>query len=97
MSRNKTITQNHPGYILSRSTYKKLGTILEHLTEVVNPAFFEIHVSFSHQPKFTVIRIHPRCDYNNLFPLAVWELVWTDYFNSKIYINPALLIPGAEW
>ena len=89
--------KNENSYIMSKSTYKKLGTILEHLIDTINPYFYELRVSTMTQPMCVVIRIVPIPNQANMFPLPVWELVWNSYFNSKIYIDPVLLMPNAEW
>lgn len=88
-----------PGWVSSRHTYKKLGTIVEHLIDCVNPFLYEVRVTSYPQANIIVIRIYPIPVINqmNMFPNPVWELSWNIYFNSKIHIDQSLLIPTAEW
>jgi hypothetical protein len=87
----------NPGFMQSRSTYKKLGTIIEHLVETVNPFLYEIRIASNPQPQCTAIRIYPFPHQGNMYPGPIWELIWNPYFNSKLYIDEILLLPNAEW
>lgn len=85
-----------PGWIVSKSTYKKLGTVIEHLIKNINCNLFEISIMTSGQQGITIIRLYPMGPYRgNAFP--VWELMWTPLFNHKLIIDPNLLIPNHEW
>ena len=97
MSKVRRLPIIDPNYIASRRAYKKLGTILEHLTETIDPTVNEIRITFSQYPSAVNIRIFRHCFQFNVAPVLVWELCWNQYFNSKILMARELLIPGAEW
>lgn len=84
-----------PGYILSRATYKRLGTIVEHLVDCVNPQLLGINI-VSGTYGLVTVRLVPFINYNGIVG-PVWELHHHVHFNSKLVIDQDMLIPGAEW
>lgn len=83
--------------VTSKRSYKKLGTIFEHLTKNINPMFYEIRVVFTQNPYSAYIRIYPINLPINTIIYPVWELVWTPYFNDQLIIDPGLLSQYADW
>lgn len=87
-----------PAGLESRHTYKKLGTVVEHILESINPMFYELRITVSStMPLCTVMTIYTLSNSANPVPMPVWQFVWSYGFNSKIYIDPNLLHPQAEW
>lgn len=82
----------------SKRSYKKLGTILEHITESINPFFYRYSVQVnSHFPLAVTILIETIPTPNVPQPVPMCFILWTDGSNGQIYINPACLHPTADW
>lgn len=97
MPKSKTNLPGNPELIVSKRTYKRLGTIVEHLTKNINPLYYEIKVNFTQNPDSAYVRIFPINPPINVIIYPVWEFVWTPYFNGKLVIHPNVLSPLADW
>lgn len=80
------------GYLQSKASYKKLGTIIEHLTKNVNLMQYQIGIRAHFNG--VSIQIWPLMNASS-FPQ--WEIIWYPSFNAKILIDPYLLHQNAEW
>lgn len=94
VSNNMQLVQS---WLPSRHTYKKLGSIVEHLAESINSSLYEIRICYNQYPPCAIIRICPFPVQMGVQTLPVWELVWNSHFNNKVYIDAMLLAPNAEW
>lgn len=82
----------------SKRPYKKLGTILEHITECINPFFYRFSVVVvSHYPMAVNITIETIPTVNVPQSIHRWVIPWVDKSNSHIHIDPSLLHDNAEW
>lgn len=82
---------------VSKRTYKKLGSIVEHLTKNVNPLLYEIRMTFNQSPHSTFITVYPLNPPINTIVYPVWSLVWTPYFNGKLVTHPGMLSGYSDW
>jgi hypothetical protein len=90
--------QNPITYLASKRTYKKLGTILEHIALCIDPRYYYMAVTVTaHYPRSVNVSI---CTIPT--PVAPQSLVvsiipWMEGCNGQLYINPAALYENAEW
>ncbi len=97
MTKQKTNVLNNPDLVTSKCTYKKLGTIVEHLIDCINPLYFEVKIAFTQNPSSAYIRVYPLNPPINVIVYPVWELVWTPYFSDRLVANRNILSPLTEW
>lgn len=82
----------------SKRPYKKLGTILEHIAESINPFFYQFSIVIvSHYPLAVNIRIETIPTMNVPQPMTMCVIPWIDKSNGHIHINPSVLHDAAEW
>ncbi len=78
--------------LTSRHTFKKLGTILEHILKNIDLSKYQVSCSMGN---FRLnINIWP-ITYQTVNPL--WTFVWNNSFNGKLTIGSQFLHIGAEW
>ena len=90
-------SKNNEEMLVSKRSYKKLGTIIEHLTRNVNPLLYEIRITFAQNPNSAFITVFPLNIPINTIVYPVWSLVWTPYFNGKLVTHPGMLSMNADW
>lgn len=87
-----------PQMVPSKRSYKKLGTILEHISVCIHPHYYRYAVQiFSHFPLIVNISIETIPTPNIPQPVMMCVITWTDGTNGQLYINPTVLHENAEW
>jgi len=86
-----------PEIKVSKRKFKKLGTIVEHLTKNINPMFYELKINFTQNPHSAYIRVYPINPPVGVVIYPLWELVWTPYFYGSLVIHNGLLSSYADW
>ena len=82
----------------TKRSYKKLGTILEHIAECMNPYYYRFAVQVvSHYPLAVNIGIETIPTPNVPQPVPMCVIPWVDGSNGQIYINPSVLFQNADW
>lgn len=84
--------------IPSKRSYKKLGTILEHILENINPMQFQVTTIVTCHFPLTV-SIYISTIPSNVIPqcMCMCVIPWVNGCNGPIHINPNVLHPHADW